>query len=55
MENVKKSIVSTVKNFFDLSAKNIDGQEVQMSSYRNMKCILVVNVASKWGLTKKNY
>jgi glutathione peroxidase len=43
------------KTFFDLTAKNIDGQVVNLSGYRGKKAILVVNVASKCGLTNDNY
>ena len=51
----KEDIVTNINNFFELSANNIDGEGVQMSQYKDKKCIIVVNVASKWGLTKKNY
>jgi len=42
-------------SFYDFSAKNLEGtEEIQFSKYKG-KVLLVVNVASKWGLTKQNY
>ena len=40
----------TLSDFYQFSAKNIKGQEVQLSDFRG-KYILVVNTASKCGLT----
>ena len=37
-------------SFYDFSAINIDGKEVEMKDYKG-KVILVVNTASKCGLT----
>ncbi|MBD7912573.1 MULTISPECIES: glutathione peroxidase [Clostridium] len=37
-------------NFYDFSAKKMNGQEVKMEEYKN-KVVLVVNTASKCGLT----
>ena len=51
-----KEIIQThTKKFYDLKANDIDGNEVHFSRYKENKLILVVNVASKCGLTKKNY
>lgn len=33
-------------NFFDLSAKNIDGNVVKLSIFKDKKALVVVNVAS---------
>ena len=37
-------------NFYDFSAKKMNGQEVKMEEYKG-KVVLVVNTASKCGLT----
>lgn len=37
-------------NFYDFSAKDINGKEIKMSNYKG-KVVLVVNTASKCGLT----
>jgi len=37
-------------NFYDFSARNMNGQEIKMEEYKD-KVILVVNTASKCGLT----
>ena len=39
---------------YQFSAKDIEGNEVDMSRYRGQVCV-VVNVASRWGKTKANY
>lgn len=39
---------------FDFEVKDIDENTVQLSRYKGF-VTLIVNVASKWGLTKKNY
>ena len=40
------------KIFFDLSIKNIEGNDLELSKYKN-KAILLVNVASNCGFTKQ--
>lgn len=39
---------------YEFNAKDIDGNEVSLDKYRGHVC-LIVNVASKWGFTDKNY
>lgn len=46
--------VTSKMNFYELVDKKMDGTVVPMSTYKG-NVLLVVNVASKWGLTKKNY
>ncbi len=51
----KEKLKSGSTSFFDLSAKDIDGKVINMSQYSERKLLLIVNVASNCGLTKKNY
>lgn len=47
---------SIPSSFWQLSCPSIDGIPVDFSGYQNNhKAFLVVNVASFWGLTNKNY
>lgn len=41
-------------SIYDFKADDIDGNEVSLEKYRGHVC-LIVNVASKWGGTTKNY
>ena len=45
------------KSLFDIPAISIDGTVYESLGdlLKNKKCIMVVNVASKWGYTKKHY
>jgi len=45
---------ATPTSISDFSATDIDGNEVNLDSYKDHVCI-VVNVASKWGKTAVNY
>ncbi|CAN4099100.1 unnamed protein product [Withania somnifera] len=42
------------KSIYDFTVKDIQGNEVPLSNYRG-KVLLIVNVASKCGLTDQNY
>lgn len=44
----------SAKSIYDFSAIDIDGNEVSMEKYKG-HVALIVNVASKWGLTSQNY
>jgi len=46
--------VTMATNFFSLSATTLSGEAVQFSQYKG-KVVLVVNVASKWGYTDRDY
>jgi len=41
-------------NIYSFEAQDIDGNPVKMSKYRG-RVVLIVNVATEWGLTDKNY
>ena len=47
-----KAVAQYDKLFFDLSIKNINGEELNLNQYKN-KTVLLVNVASKCGFTKQ--
>ena len=47
--------VPTAKSIFEFTVDNIDDQQISLSSFAGKKAYIVVNVASKWGLTKQNY
>lgn len=42
-------------SFFSLEALDLEGNLVKMSKFQDKKAIIVVNVASKWGVANKNY
>lgn len=44
-----------MSGFFSFKMKDLFGNLVNFNTYNKAKCILVVNVASEWGLTKSNY
>lgn len=48
------SVLTTQKTAFDFIVKDAAGQDVDLSQYKG-KVVLFVNVASKWGKTKKHY
>ena len=41
-------------SFYSLADRDMDGNEVEMDTFKG-DVLCVVNVASKWGLTKQNY
>ncbi|KAL5558243.1 hypothetical protein UlMin_034454 [Ulmus minor] len=45
---------ATEKSIHEFSVKDIDGKDVSLSKFKN-KVLLIVNVASKCGLTSSNY
>jgi len=47
-------MASLPDSIYGFHAKDIDGKDISLSKYENKVC-LIVNVASKWGLTKENY
>jgi len=44
-----------MKNIFDFSIKDATGNLVKLSDYNKNNPILIVNVATYWGLTERNY
>lgn len=42
-------------SFFDFTIKDITGKPLSFELFKGKKAILVVNVASQWGLTQSNY
>jgi len=49
---MNNAIAKYEKIFFDLNIKSLDGNEIQLSKFKN-KAVLVVNVASNCGFTKQ--
>lgn len=41
-------------SIYEFKADDIDGNEVSLEKYKGHVCV-IVNVASKWGMTDKNY
>jgi len=42
------------KSIYEFDVKDIDGNTITLDKYKGKVC-LIVNVASKWGFTNKNY
>ena len=53
----KEKMGSSHTSLFDIEAVDIDGHRINKIGdlVRDKRCIMVVNVASKWGLTDKSY
>lgn len=49
------SSTSLHESLFDFTVKDAKGAALPLSSFKGKKAILIVNVASKWGLTRSNY
>ena len=45
-KNKKEKLQKPAKTFFEMSAKDIDGNMVDFSSYKSKKAFIIVNVAS---------
>lgn len=54
MAGEAKNSWKTAESIYEFSAKDIDGNVVSLDKYRGHAC-LIVNVASQWGFTDKNY
>ena len=53
----KDKLVPAFSNLHDIPATDIDGKDYLNLGHvcQGKKCVMVVNVASKWGLTDKHY
>ena len=51
----KENLFNIPKTFWELKAKNIDGEEVNFETLKGKKAFIVVNVASSCGLANSNY
>ena len=45
-----------IDSVWDLQAETINGEKVMLRDYvKDKKCIMIVNVASKWGFSDRQY
>ena len=51
----KEVLKDIPQTFWELKAKNIDGQEVSFETFRGKKAFIITNVASACGFTNANY
>jgi len=47
--------IGNINNIFDFVVKDLDNNDVNLSDYKDLNPIIVVNVASLWGLATRNY
>lgn len=56
MGNKSSKKVDLGKSIFDFSVDQIsDSEKISIETFKGKKAYLIVNVASKWGLTNQNY
>lgn len=51
----KEKLDGIPKSIWDIEVKDIDGKLLTLKEFKNHKALLIVNVASSWGLTNKQY
>ena len=52
----KEKLENHYYSLFDITAADIDGEEHKIGDLvKGCKCVMVVNVASKWSMANKNY
>jgi len=51
----KETLFNIPKSFWELQAKDIDGNSVSFESLKGKKAFIIVNVASACGFTNSNY
>lgn len=51
----KEQLFNIPKSFWELKARDIDGQSVDFEALKGKKAFIVVNVASACGYTGSNY
>lgn len=51
----KEQLFDIPKTFWELKAKNIDGDQLDFETLKGKKAFIVVNVASACGYTNSNY
>lgn len=54
-KNGSEHLKTPVKNFFELQTRDIKGVPFSFNTLREKRVIMIVNVASEWGLTKEHY
>ncbi len=51
----KEKLFDIPKSFWELTAKDIDGNDVKFEDYKGKKAFIIVNVASACGYTSSGY